>query len=473
MTENVWDVIVVGGGPVGQTAAQTAVQGGLTAVVTERELAGGECHYWACIPSKALLRSGMVWRAARKVGGAREAITTGLDVESVFARRNGFVDDWHDEGEVQGVQGTGAGFERGQARITGVKQVSVTTANGDVKHLTAKHAVVVCSGSDAYVPDVPGLRELKPWTNREATSARRVPASLTVLGGGATAVEMATAYLSFGTAVTLVARGALLTGQEPFAGQLVAQSLEHLGATVRLGVATRSATRTDDAVVVELGDGSTITSEEILAATGRRPRTTDLGLETIGLDPERWLETDDTLMVRGYDWLYAAGDSNNRALLTHQGKYQARAAGSVIAARAAGAPVLDAPWQRHVASADHAAVAQVIFCEPEVATVGLTAADAAKAGCTTRVVDADMAAVAGANILADGYTGQARMVIDEGRQVLLGVTFVGQAVSELVQAATVAVVGEVPLDRLRHAVPPFPTMNEIWLRLMENYEAAG
>lgn len=472
MTENVWDVVVIGGGPVGQTTAQAAVRGGLTAVVVERELVGGECHYWACVPSKALLRSGMAWRAAQKVGGAREAVTAGLDVESVFARRDGFVDHWHDEGGVQGLQEVGVDVERGHARITGPKQVGVTTADGTVKHLTAHHAVVVSTGSGAFVPDIAGLRAVQPWTNREVTSARRVPASLTILGGGATAVEMATAFLSFGTAVTLVARGALLTEQEPFAGDLVARSLEQLGATVRLGVTARSVTRTDQGVVLELADGTSITSEEILAATGRTPRTTDLGLATVGLDPERWLETDDTLLVRGFDWLYATGDSNHRAFCTHQGKYQAGVAGKVIAARAAGSPVRDAAWQEHVATADHMAVPQVIFSDPEVASVGLTALAAEAAGYPIRVVDADMAAVPGADIHADGYAGQARMVVDEDRKVLLGVTFVGQDVAELVQAATVAVVGEVPLDRLWHAVPPFPTMNEIWLGLRESYESA-
>ena len=469
MAESSWDVIVIGGGPVGQTAAEAAVQSGLTAVVVERELVGGECHYWACMPSKALLRSGMVWRAARKVGGAREAVGTGLDVESVFGRRNGFVDDWDDEGEVQGVKAVGADFERGHARIVAPKKVSVTTAEGSVTHLTAKQAVIVSTGSGAYVPDIPGLQELQPWTNREVTSAQQVPASLTIMGGGATAVEMATAFLSFGTAVTLVARGALLAQEEPFAGTLVARSLQELGATVRLDVAVRSASRTPDGVLLELMDGTTIRSDEILVATGRRPRTDGLGLDTLGLDPERWLETDDTMLVRGFDWLYATGDSNNRALLTHQGKYQARAAGRAIAARATGTPVQDAPWQDHVATADHTAVAQVIFSEPEVATVGLTAAAAERAGYRTQVVDADMAAVPGAKIHADNYTGQARMVVDEDRKILLGVTFVGQDVSELVHGATIAVVGEVPLHRLRHAVPPFPTMNEIWLRLMENY----
>lgn len=199
------------------------------------------------------------------------------------------------------------------------------------------------------------------------------------------------------------------------------------------------------------------------------PRTTDLGLDSIGLNGGDWLTTDDTLRVDGFDWLYATGDVNHRALLTHQGKYQARAAGDVIVARAAAGEVQNAPWGRHVATADHEAVPQVVFSDPEVASVGLTERAARDAGYDIRVVDYDLGSVSGAGIHADGFTGRARMVVDEKRRVLLGVTFVGPDVSELLQAATVAVVGEVPLERLWHAVPAFPTINEVWLRLLETY----
>jgi len=203
------------------------------------------------------------------------------------------------------------------------------------------------------------------------------------------------------------------------------------------------------------------------------PRTSDIGLEVAGLKPGDWIEVDDTLRVPGSDWLYATGDVNHRALLTHQGKYQARAAGDVIAVRAAGGTVDDAPWGTHVATADHAAVPQVTFSEPEVASAGLTSEAAKKAGYDIRVVDYDLGWVAGASLQADGYAGKARMVVDEKRKVILGVTFVGQDVSELIHAATVAIVGEVPLDRLWHAVPAYPTMNEIWLRLLETYGRPG
>ncbi|WP_328993206.1 NAD(P)/FAD-dependent oxidoreductase [Kribbella sp. NBC_01245] len=464
-----YDVIVLGGGAVGENVADRAVQGGLTAIIVESELVGGECSYWACMPSKALLRSAQVLRAAQRVPGAAQAVTGTLDVPAVLARRDEFTSHWSDAGQVSWLESAGIALARGHGRITGPKEVTVTAPDGSTSVLVARHAVVVATGSDALVPNIPGLREAHPWTSREATSVKSVPASLAIIGGGVVAAEMATAFTSFGTAVTLIARSGLLDGLEPFAGEQVAKALREQGATVLLNTGTTRVSRTEDAVTIELGDGSSVTAEEVLVATGRTPRTGDVGLEMVGLTPGSWLETDDTLLVKGFDWLYAVGDVTHRALLTHQGKYQARAAGDVIAARAKGRAVSAAPWGTHVATADHQAVPQVTFTEPEVASIGLTAAAAEAAGYPIRVVDYEIGRVAGASVRADGYEGTARMVVDERRQVILGVTFVGPDVGDLLQAATVAVVGEVPLDRLWHAVPAYPTINEIWLRLLETY----
>jgi len=474
MTETEFDLIVIGAGAVAENVADRAVQGGLTAVLIESELVGGECSYWACMPSKALLRSGIALRAARNVEGTREAVTGDLDVAATLRRRDSFTSDWDDQGQVDWVEGAGISLVRGHGRLTGVKTVSVEAADGTLTHLTARHAVVVSTGSDPLLPDIPGLAEAAPWTPREATSAKTIPSSLAIIGGGVVAVEMATAYASFGCEVTVIARGGLLGTQEDFAGELVAASLTELGATLRLGVSPTSVSRGDDGVTLELSDGSSVTAAEVLVATGRQPRTTDIGAETVGLPVGDWLDVDDTLLVRAetnhrHGWLYAVGDVNHRALLTHQGKYQARAAGDVIAARALGKAVHDGAWGTHAATADHAAVPQVTFSDPEVASVGLTSSAAEKAGFTTRVVDYDLGSVAGASLQADGYTGKARMVVDEKRKVILGVTFVGQDVSEMLHAATIAVAGEVPIDRLWHAVPAYPTMNEIWLRLLETY----
>jgi pyruvate/2-oxoglutarate dehydrogenase complex dihydrolipoamide dehydrogenase (E3) component len=464
MTTTEYDLIVIGAGAVGENVADRAVQGGLTALIVESELVGGDCSYWACMPSKALLRSGMVYRAAKKVGGASETITKQLDVAATFARRTAIIHDWDDEGQVEWLKGAHIDLARGLGVITGVKEVTV----GDTVY-TARHAVCVSTGSVALLPDIPGLADSQPWTSHDATSAKEAPASLAIIGGGVVAAEMATAYASFGTKVTVIARSGLLTGQEPFAGELVADALGELGATVLLDVSPTAVAKKDGSFVVELDKGAPVTAEKLLVATGRVPRSMDLGLENIGLTSGDWLDVDDTMKVKGFDWLYATGDINHRVLLTHQGKYQARAAGDVIAARALGKPVDDSDWGTHVATADHQAVPQVTFTDPEVASVGLTAEAAAKAGYQTRVVDYDMSWLAGTAIQADNYVGTARMVVDEKRKVILGVTFVGQDVSEMLQAATFAVVGEIPLDRLWHAVPAYPTMNEIWLRLLETY----
>jgi pyruvate/2-oxoglutarate dehydrogenase complex dihydrolipoamide dehydrogenase (E3) component len=465
-----YDLIVLGAGVAGENVADRAVQGGLTTALIEHELVGGECSYWACMPSKALLRSAQALRAARQVAGAAQAVTGELDVQAVLARRDSFTSNWSDEGQVRWVEGAGISLMRGHGRITGPREVTVTAPDGSTTVLTARHAVSVATGSDALIPDIDGLRDARPWTSREATSAKSVPASLAIIGGGVVATEMATAYAGFGTTVTLISRSGLLGGMEPFAGELVTKALREQGVTVLLDTATTRVTRSEGGdVVVETGGGCVVTAQEVLAATGRTPRTRDIGLDAMGLTPGDWIATDDTMLVPGFDWLYAVGDVTHRALLTHQCKYQARAAGDVIAARAAGAPVSDAPWGIHVATADHEAVPQVTFTDPEVASVGLTAQAARKAGYEIRTVDYAIGQVAGASLHADGYTGTARMVVDEKRKVVLGVTFVGPDVSELLQAATIAIVGEVPLDRLWHAVPAYPTINEIWLRLLETY----
>lgn len=466
MPTDEYDLIVLGGGPVGENVADRAVQGGLTAIIVESELVGGECSYWACMPSKALLRSAQALRAAQHVQGV---IGGELDPAGVLARRDSFTSDWSDAGQVKWLESAGIDLARGHGRITGPREVTVTAEDGTTRILTAKHAVAISTGTDASIPPIPGLAEASPWTSREATSAQEIPASLAIIGGGVVGVEMATAYAGLGAQVTLIARGELLSGMEPFAGELVAASLRDLGVEVRMNTSTEKVTRAGDGVMVALGDGTEVTASEVLVATGRTPRSDDIGLETVGLEPGKSIPTDDTLRVPGHDWLYAVGDVNGRVLLTHQGKYQARAAGDVIAARAKGDDVDDAAWGRHVATADHAGVPQVVFADPEVASVGLTAAAAQDAGFQTRVIDYDLGGVAGASLREDGYSGQARMVTDSERDVILGVTFVGPDVAELLHAATVAIVGEVPIKRLWHAVPSYPAVSEIWLRLLEAY----
>ncbi|MCH8561579.1 dihydrolipoyl dehydrogenase family protein [Nesterenkonia sp. DZ6] len=468
-----FDVIVIGGGAVGENAADRARQGGLNVVVVEAELVGGECSYWACIPSKVLLRSPQALRSARQVPGAAQAATGALDVDAVLARRDSFTSGWRDDGQADWLDGAGIALIRGHGRIAGPRQVTVTSAEGEQTTLTARHAVTIATGSAASIAPIEGLREAQPWTSREATSARAVPKSLAIIGGGVVATEMASAYAALGAEVTLLARSGLLGGMEPFAGELVGKALRAQGVTLRLNTAPERVSRTAEGVRIETSTGDVTRTQEVLAATGRSPRTEDLGLESIGLNAGAWIDTDDTMQVPGFDWLYAVGDVTHRALLTHQGKYQARAAGDVIVARAKGAPAQDQPWGAHVATADHAAVPQVTFTDPEVASVGLTAAAAREAGHRVRVVDYQLGDVAGSALHAEGYSGTARMVVDEQRRVILGMTFVGPDVSELLHAATIAVTAEVPIERLWHAVPAFPTISEIWLRLLETYGRPG
>ncbi|MCP3753627.1 NAD(P)/FAD-dependent oxidoreductase [Streptomyces sp. TBY4] len=468
-----YDVVVLGGGPAGENVVDRTRAAGLSTALVESELVGGECSYWACIPSKALLRPALARADARRVPGLAGAVTGPLDAEAVFAHRDYWTGSWKDDGQIDWLESVGAHVYRGHGRLYGIRKVAVTSPEGEHHVLAARHAVVVATGTRAVIPDLPGMGEARPWTSREATSAQAAPGRLLIVGGSVVAAEMATAWQALGSEVTVLVRGSgLLPRMEPFAGELVAEALREAGAVVRTGVAVESVVRDGSTgpVTVVLEGGETLEGDELLMATGRSPRTEDIGLDTVGLTPGGWIAVDDSCRVPGTDWLYAVGDVNHRALLTHQGKYQARIAGAVIAARAAGNGTLDSGrWGAHAATADTHALPQAVFTDPEAASVGLTLAEAERAGHRVRAVDYDLGKVSGAGLYADGYRGRARMVVDLDREVLLGVTFVGPGAAELLHAATVAVAGEVPIGRLWHAVPAFPTISEIWLRLLEAY----
>jgi dihydrolipoamide dehydrogenase len=417
-------------------------------------------------------------------------VTGDVDVAAAFARRDAVTHRWDDSSQVDWVESTGITLLRGHATFTGERTLTVDGEDGPVQ-VTARHAVVVATGSTAVVPRIDGLADLPPWTSREATSAQQVPARLAVLGGGVVGVEMATAFADFGSAVTLVVRGdRLLANAEPFAGEAVTSSLRSLGVTVLFGASTKAVRREADGVHLDLGTGTDLVVDEVLVATGRRPRTGDLGLEVLGLDASAALAVDDALQVTGVDggWLFAAGDVTGRTATTHQGKYDARVVGDVISARfdprssqddspegaTAGDRTLSAaderaavPWSRYRATADVATVPQVVFSRPEVAYVGLSEGAARERGLEVRVVGYDLENVAGASVYAEDYAGRAQIVVDDDRGVIVGATFVGPEVAEMLHAATIAIVGEVPLDRLWHAVPSYPTVSEVWLRLLE------
>ena len=455
-----YDVVVIGAGPTGENVADRAVKGGLTAAIVESELVGGECSYWACIPSKALLRPVAAVAEAGHVEGVTGARLT---PPAVLDRRDSFTSHWRDDGQVSWLDGAHIDLFRGHGRLTGPRSVSVGSGQ-----LQARHAVVICTGSTAVIPPVPGLAEARPWTSREATSAHAVPGRLAVIGGGVVGCEMAAAWQALGAQVTLLARGGgLLPRMEEFAGDLVAHGLGAAGVDVRRNVSVTAAQRDrpDGPVTLLLDDQSRLEADEVLVAAGRAPRTSDLGLDTVGLRDGSWLDVDDTCRVQGTDggWLYAAGDVSHLALLTHMGKYQARVCGDAIAERARGKEPAVTAW------ATRSAVPQVIFTVPEVASVGLTAARAQEAGRNVRAVDYDIGQVRGAQLFADDYAGRARMVVDEDSKVIVGMTLAGPGVGELIHSATIAVAGQVPLDRLWHAVPSYPTISEVWLRLLEAY----